>query len=415
MQMKFRQRILVSFFLVSVGYLPAVHSVSLPEPVIPNGLGAEIWIYKPYNLDMIKEAGFSFIRVEMNWGSIEREKGVYDFTGSGFDELFEGCFKRNIRVLCCLAYSGRLYESDNSVRTELGREKFADFAEAAAKRYAGNGILWELWNEPNLFIFWSPQPSFEDYCKLVEVTAPRIRKRDPSGIIVAGASSSIGNVWLEECFKRGMLNLIDALSMHPYRLGTPPETVVSDYRAVRNTMKQYLPAGKTIPLISSEWGYPLIDWDKTAQYSEMEQARYLVRMFLANLYDTIPVSIWFSWNNYMEDQTEGDFTYGVVTIDQKPKPAFFAVKTMTQTLKGYSITHRIDTGCDGDFILHLRKDDHNAYAFWTMGNDHETYLPVDAGEGALVDILGNGHAISWSDKGLQVALSPNPQYLIIKE
>ena len=85
------------------------------------------------------------------------------------------------------------------------------------KRYAWKGILWEIWNEPNLKHFWSPQPSVEDYCRFVEKTAERIRKADPSGLIVAGATSQIPLGWLEDCFKKGMLKWIDVLSVHPYR------------------------------------------------------------------------------------------------------------------------------------------------------------------------------------------------------
>lgn len=118
---------------------------------------------------------------------------------SGYDALTNGCTERGIRILYILDYSNKLYESDRSVCTEAGRKVFADFAEAAAQRYTGKGILWEIWNEPNIKQFWRPQPNAEDYCKLVEETAPRIRKADPTGLVVAGATSQIPLGWLEDC------------------------------------------------------------------------------------------------------------------------------------------------------------------------------------------------------------------------
>ena len=84
-------------------------------------------------------------------------------------------------MLYILDYSNKLYEEDRSVRTDEGRRAFAAFAEAAAKRYAGKGILWEIWNEANIKQFWTPKPNADDYCKLVEATAPRVRATDPSG------------------------------------------------------------------------------------------------------------------------------------------------------------------------------------------------------------------------------------------
>jgi hypothetical protein len=38
----------------------------------------------------------------------------------------------------------------------------------------------------------------------VGVAAPRIRKTDPTGLVVAGATSQIPLGWLEDCFKKGL-------------------------------------------------------------------------------------------------------------------------------------------------------------------------------------------------------------------
>ena len=105
-------------------------------------------------------------------------------------------------------------QGSNSADAKLAQQDIAinqSLAEAAAERYAGRGVLWEIWNEANLKQFWSPQPSVDDYCKLVEASASRIRNADPSGQVVAGATSGIPFEWLEDCFKRGLLQWIDVL------------------------------------------------------------------------------------------------------------------------------------------------------------------------------------------------------------
>ena len=150
-------------------YAVSINSELLPGPAIPNGFGVNIHFRgQPHDLDMIAEAGFKLIRMDLTWAVIEHSKGVYDFEKIGYDSLTKGCTERGIRILYILDYSNNIYESGRSVRTEAGREAFADFAEAAAKRYAGKGVLWEIWNEPNIKHFWDPQPSVADYCKLVE-------------------------------------------------------------------------------------------------------------------------------------------------------------------------------------------------------------------------------------------------------
>ena len=194
----------VVLFLAIVAFSPiGLCAEPLPGPAIPDGFGVNIHFTGiPRDLHMIADAGFKFIRMDLVWSRIEQEKGEYDFKESGYDSLTLACDKLGIRVLYILDYSNMLYETDRSVRTEAGRKAFADFAEAAAKRYAGKGILWEIWNEANLEQFWSPQPSVDDYCKLVEACASRIKQADPSGQVVAGATSQIPLKWFEGCKKR---------------------------------------------------------------------------------------------------------------------------------------------------------------------------------------------------------------------
>jgi len=350
--------------------------------------------------------------MDLSWSGIEREKGVYDFEKTGYDALTAGCVRRGIRILYILDYSNSLYEVDRSIRTEQGRKAFAAFAEAAAKRYAGKGILWEIWNEPNIKQFWTPQPSVEDYCMLVEAAAPRTRQADPSGLVVAPATSTMPFNWLEECFKRGLLKWIDALTVHPYR-PQPPETVIKDYATLRERMKQYSPAGKEIPIVSGEWGYSNINWDKTPLSVE-QQGQYLARMFLINLYQAIPVSIWYDWKNDGTDSSEREHNFGTMTHDLKPKVAYLAAKTLASTLAGHTLKERIYVGSDTDFAFKLVKDRAEAITFWTTGNEHEVTFPLKAGRGTVVDMLGTKTDVSWPITGMKTRFSQGPQYLLIK-
>ena len=391
----------------------AMGAGSLSGPAISDGFGVNIhFTGLPHDLHMISEAGFKFIRMDLAWSRIEQTKGIYDFKGSGYDSLTLGCKELGIRVLYILDYSNELYESDRSVRTEAGRKAFGDFTEAAAKRYTGKGILWEVWNEANIKQFWTPQPSVDDYCKLVEVTASRIRNADPNSQVVAGATSGIPFEWLEGCFKNGLLNWIDLLSVHPYR-SQPPETVIQDYAKLRRLIASYAPAGKQIPVISGEWGYSNINWDKSA-LTEQQQADYLVRMFLLNSYQNIPVSIWYDWKNDGTDPNEREHQFGTVKHDLNPKAAYLAAKVLSSTLKGYSIKQKFDLGDPNDFAFKLTNGNREAVAFWTMGPRHNVTLPLDPTEVTLVGIFGGKVIINWKTEHLNLRAEQSPQYLLIK-
>jgi len=396
------------FFLLTFTFA-ATATAALPELKIPDGFGVNIhFAGEPKDLDLIAEAGFKFIRMDLSWSGIEREKGVYNFERTGYDTLTAGCTKRGIRILYILDYSNRLYESEQSVRTPEGRIAFADFAEAAAKRYAGKNILWEIWNEPNIKQFWSPQPGVDDYCKLVEAASSKIKQADPSGLVVAPATSTIPFDWLESCFKKGLLNHIDALTVHPYRPKNP-ETVIKDYARLRELIARYAPQGKSIPILSGEWGYSNVNWDNT-RLTNIQQAEYLSRMFLINLYQNVPVSIWYDWKNDGPDPNEREHNFGTVERDLNPKPAYQAAKTLATTLAGFSIKERLDVGSENDFVFKLSDGKNQAIAFWTTGQERTLSLPIAFTEGTLIDMTGGKTRISKND---ELKITTYPKYLLV--
>ena len=407
--------VLVAVVLSSSGFATSTVDSSelLPEPILPKSFGVNIHFRgQPSDLDMIAEAGFSLVRMDLTWAVIEHTKGIYEFEKLGYDSLTEGCTKRGIRLLYIIDYSNSLYEKGRSVRTQAGREAFAAFAEAAAERYSGKGILWEIWNEPNIKHFWDSQPSAEDYCKLVQLTAPRIKKADPNGPVVAGATSQIPFEWLEECFQRGLLEWIDVLSVHPYR-SQPPETVMEDYIELRQLVEKYVPQAKQIRIISGEWGYSNLNWDRT-RLSEQEQAEYLARMFLINLYQDIDISVWYDWKNDGTNPNEREHQFGLVRHDCNPKAAYLAAKVLSSTLAGYRIEERLDLGNDRDFAFRFINGEREAIAFWTTDDKHNVILPIDASEVTLVGLYGGKVVINYKSRNLKLRAMKSPQYLLIK-
>ena len=280
-----------------------------------------------------------------------------------------------------------------------------------AEHCAGQGVLWEIWNESNIKIFWKPEPNVDDYCKLVNITAPGIKKADKTGMVVAPATSTIPLKWIEDCFKRGILDQIDALTIHPYR-PHPPETVIKDYARLRDLIKRYAPQGKKMPVISGEWGYSNINWDNT-RLSNEKQAQYLAREFLINLYQKIPVSIWYDWKNDGTNPDEREHHFGTVMHDLKPKTAYLTAKVLSSTLAGYSVDSRLELGSDKDFALRLTKGKKKAIALWTMEDEHQVTLPIPQGQAVFVEMLGKKRKLSWPRNGLMVMVSPSPQYLLL--
>jgi polysaccharide biosynthesis protein PslG len=398
-----------------------------PPNEICSGVNIHFTTGHEKDLDMIAAAGLKFIRMDFVWHDIERTKGIYDW--SAYDELTSNLKKRGLRALYILDYSNPLYEnvvdSKDPLTGESRRgiaapchtesvEAFARWAAAAATRYKGNGIIWELWNEPNI-TFWMPAPDVAQYLKLVFATCKAVRAADPGAVIIGPATSQVPLPFIESFLSSGIMQHIDAVSVHPYRdYSKPPETASEDYTKIRELIDRYSAGGKSkIPVISSEWGYA----SATKGISVSVQASFIVRMQLANLLYGIPLSIWYDWKNDGKDPGNFEHNCGTVTFDLEPKPAYEAVKTMNSELKDYALLKRIELNSDKDYVLVFRnKEGRFKLSAWTLGQPHTVNLEkivAEAAKSTGCDWQGNPVIVKSENNKLILELSDMAQYITL--
>lgn len=250
-------------------FLPLAVIAQIPEPVLPASVGVNIHFVTGHqrDLDLIAAAGFKFVRMDFTRAGTERKKAEYDW--SGYDELTANLEKRGIRAIYILDYSNPLYEEEVTSPNPISGKQhkttaspqhpesvaaFARWAAAAAKQFAGRKIIWEIWSEPNIQ-FWQPKPDPQQYATLALATCKAIRAADPHATIVGPATSAFPWGFLETVFKSGVLEYLDAVSVHPYRAASkPPETAAADYARLRELIDRYAPATRQgkIPILSGE-------------------------------------------------------------------------------------------------------------------------------------------------------------------
>ena len=241
------------------------------------------------------------------------------------------------------------YKNTASPRHPESIAAYARWAAAAATHYAGRHVVWEIWNEPN-GSFWSPLPDAQQYTALALAACRAVREADPQANIVAPATSGFPWDYLETFLKSGVLEYLDAVSVHPYRSPRrPPETAAGDYERLRALIDSHAPPAKRgqIPILSGEWGYLSF----TRGVSLQNQAAFAARQQLANLYSGVPLSIWYDWKNDGTDANENEHNFGTVLPDLQPKPAYRAVQTLTRQLAGYRIVRRLSVPDDKDYVL----------------------------------------------------------------
>lgn len=319
-------------------------------------------------LKLIKDHGLSYVRIDSRWSQIEKNKGIYDF--SKYDILIEQMKEENLRPLIILDYSNPLYEQERSVRTEEGRFAFANFATAMVRRYNTINVIWEVWNEPNWKGGWDPQPDPREYVELVKVTSQAIRSIDKNAKIIGPGTAGIDYNFIEECFKLGLLDFIDAISVHPYRR-TMPEPVLSEYERLEILIHKYSHSNNYIPIIASECGYPTSWFD-----DDVMPGNYLVRMLLINAYAGIPLTVIYDLKNDGIDPQNKEHNFGLVNNNYSPKYASEALKKMQEALKEKHFKKRMLSD-DKDFLLAFTDKDNNEFtlAVWTTDSEHEVWIP----------------------------------------
>jgi len=106
-------------FFVALSIATLISGAATPHPSIPaigslDGLGVNIHFTdaKPGELEMIKAAGFKWVRMDLTWGGTERKPGEYDF--AAYDRLVAALEKNGLRAVFILDYG-------NSQRTTRSR------------------------------------------------------------------------------------------------------------------------------------------------------------------------------------------------------------------------------------------------------------------------------------------------------
>lgn len=362
------------------------------------------------DLDLIAAAGFKFVRMDFSWAAIERKKGEYQW--AEYDQLLQHIEERGVRALFILDYSNPLYEENGAApQHPESIAAFAAWAAAAAGHYKGRHVVWEIWNEPNIF-FWKPKPDAQQYAALALATCRAVRAADAGATIIGPASSEFPWEFLEAIFKAGLLEHLDAVSVHPYRPPRrEPETSASDYQKLRQLMDRYAPEGKRgkIPVISGEWGYSTF----TKGVSLETQGAFAARQQLSNLLNGVPISIWYDWKNDGADPAENEHNFGTVLPDLEPKPAYLALKLLARELAGYSVSGRLPLTNEKAWVLVCNNTNGTRkLAAWTTGEPCKVTVRVK-GATATLQGTGAGFPKASPESQLELALEAAPQYVTL--
>lgn len=327
------------------------------------GVQVKEWETNAHELDIIKATGFGLLRYGIGWPYVEDHEGHYDWTK--YDRFIADVRARGLRSIIILWGSHPSYARGEKITpaptSDAAVAGFARFAAAAAQRYQGDDVAWELWNEPDLGRFWPPRANPDAYARLALAACHSIRGVVASANVVGpaaasmpGANGGLGIGLMATVLRSPLNTCLDAISFHSYRIergAAPktPESVMQDNAKASAFIAQFVSQGKaTLPLVCSEWGY------NTHDLTPGLQAAYVLRTHVSNLLSGVPLTVWYEWRDSLEGSNDPESHYGLVDNRGRSKPAIEELKRVLPLIRDYRVERRIPTVDQQDFVVLLR-------------------------------------------------------------
>jgi LysM repeat protein len=173
--------------------------VAMPSPAPPKPLrtaspeyGMNVYLWGKYDsiidrdLQLVKDAGFTWVKQLFRWRDIEVQKGKFDWTEA--DHIVAMVNKYNLDLAIAVAYqpewAGGGYPLNGPPRDMAD---FAEFMAALAERYKGLVRAYEIWPGPNVSQNWGGQsPDYKRYAEMLIDAYWFVKEKDPFVMVISG-------------------------------------------------------------------------------------------------------------------------------------------------------------------------------------------------------------------------------------
>ncbi|HEY5893239.1 MAG TPA: sugar-binding protein [Chthoniobacterales bacterium] len=374
--------------------------------------------WSPDLIPVLAAAGIKNVRDEVFWAGVEKERGKFVFP-TQFDTYMRILSEHHQTVLTPLSFGNRLYDDAADApsygiapHTPEGIAAFGRYGEAVLQHYGKQIPAVEVWNEFNGSFGKGPADGrAEAYARILNPTYDTIKKLRPDVTVLGCATIGIPTGWIEEVFKNGGLQHMDAVSVHPYGYLFTPEIHIAKLAALREVMRKYN-NGKEKPIWATEQGYFTSkpgELGNRNPITEQVQAKYLVRVNAIFLANNVAKTFW-----YLARDDKAFATMGLVGRPDDPngkyapKPAFAAYGVLTRMLTGSKFSDRDDTAPDV-FSYHFSGGDEDVRVLWAVKNPQtvalKTTKPV-----LLTDLMGVRKTLKPKKGRVTIELTDAPVY-----
>ncbi|MCU0236217.1 MAG: cellulase family glycosylhydrolase [Acidobacteria bacterium] len=293
--------------------------------ISPLPYGINVHLASNEILAKTKAAGIAWIRIDIDWSTIETSKGKFNF--AEVDRVVNYAAANGLSLYASISSTpgwangkkGRNHPANNV-------NDWKSFVARTVNRYKSNIRYWGIWNEPNLDIFFAPGKDVFVQ-KVLLPAAQTIRATDAAAFIVGPelahltTSGSEWYFWMKYILDNAG-NYFDIISHHLYEdLG-----VYFMYELLEEG-DHFIPAVKTIVEESGQGGKPFwiteTGWN-TNRYSETMQANRYLDMLHARARKNYPHKVFFY--EISDDPRPSVLPWGILRRNLEAKPAYKTYK-----------------------------------------------------------------------------------------
>ena len=357
---------LLAGVLLAGGTLPATSETA---PHLDYGM---MLAFPPGHLGLVRAAGFNWFKYFVYWNAMDpHHNGVYNWDTVNW-RLDEAC-THNLHVLLRVERDANDWTPIRDGEMAGWELFFHDLTAHIAARRATCAfpyrVALEVWNEPNLDFQWGYEPVDPvRYTEMVKRAYRGAKAADPRILIVAGSLAPTGGMdegramndvsFLEAMYDAGLQGHFDAISIHNYGFGGPPEDKtwgwdLLNFRRAEDIRAVMVAGGDgALPVWATEFGWLLesptchADWDRIGfawqQVTAAQQADYLARAFayaethwpwmgpmiVSNL--DFSVMPWYG-------ECEPLRYFAILNEDAGPRPAYTALAAMPKRPRSWEL------------------------------------------------------------------------------
>lgn len=318
-------------------------------------------------LDLVKDAGFGWIRQQVSWADIEpgHKGNFWDFernrpTWTRWDTIARLARDRNLRVIARLELPPAWSRPEGSYKSHppVNVRDYADFAAAFASRYRDQIGYLQIWNEPNLAEEWGRRPvDPAAYVELLRAGYTGARQGNPKvRILTASLAQTLEPddetaaglddlVYFNRMYLYGAAPFFDIAAANGYGLWTGPDdhqvgpwyTNLPRVTLIREVMVRYRDTAKPIWISEFGWNTQPVDWtgrpSPWGRVDEATQASHLSGGYARAGREWPwlgPMAVWLMRQPRAEVGDPTPF-FALVREDWTTRPAYVSLKASAST------------------------------------------------------------------------------------